>query len=95
VEETIGYEALFSPEEWDAIVSGDWTDIADGDWGSSREGEPVTHKVSVAVVHDGYELTCGACEFCDHVSDVTEADNLKRLHEEFIAVVVDRRSVDR
>jgi hypothetical protein len=24
VEETIGYEALFSPEEWDAIHSGDW-----------------------------------------------------------------------
>jgi hypothetical protein len=39
VEETIGYEALFSPEEWDVIQSGDWSDVPD-EWASPKEEGP-------------------------------------------------------
>lgn len=91
MEETIGYEALFSAEEWDAIGSGEWS--GPDDWGSPKEEEPVKHSVSVEVVDDGYELSCDACDFYDHVSDVTEADALKRLHEAFIATLVEKWTV--
>ena len=93
MEETIGYEALFSAEEWDGIRSGEWS--GPDDWGSSKEGEPTKHRVSVTVVADGYELDCDGCDFCDHVSDVTEADGLKRLHEAFVATLVEKWTVTR
>jgi hypothetical protein len=87
VEETIGYEALFTPEEWDSIDFVDWDPPEGG--GPDRK-----HSVSVAVVDDGYELACESCDFFEHTSDVTEADNLKRLHEEFVATVVERLRAD-
>lgn len=31
MEETIGYEALFSAEEWQAIVTGDWSPLDQND----------------------------------------------------------------
>ena len=55
MEETIGYEALFSPEEWYSIMSGEWS--GPDDWGSPKEGTSETkHSVTVTVVHDGYVL---------------------------------------
>ena len=53
---------------------------------------PKKHTVSVKVVDDGYELTCDACDFYD-VASVIDADNLKRLHEVFVATLVDRSEV--
>ena len=51
----IGYEALFSPEEWYSIMSGEWS--GPDDWGSPKEGTSETkHSVTVTVVHDGYVL---------------------------------------
>ncbi len=29
MEETLGYDSLFSPDEWDAIERGDWSGIVD------------------------------------------------------------------
>ena len=43
----------------------------------------------MTVVDDGYELTCSACDFWDHLSGVRDAANLKRLHEEFVATLVE------
>jgi hypothetical protein len=43
VEETIGYEALFSPDEWDAIHSGDYPDL-DNEF-SSGVAAPVPGRV--------------------------------------------------
>jgi hypothetical protein len=48
----------------------------------------------VTIVDAGYELECEHGDLFDHVSDVAEADNLKRLHEESRAVIVDRWSVE-
>jgi hypothetical protein len=95
VEETIGYEALFSPEGWDATVTGDWSGVPEEDWGPRPgEGGDVKHSVSVVIVDDGYELTCDSCDLYDHLSDATDADNLKRPHEAFLATLVDRWDVD-
>ena len=86
MEETIGYEALFSSEEWESLDIVDWEPDGGGD---------VKHTVTVVAVHDGYELGCDQGDFFDHVSDVRCAANLKRLHEEFEAVVVDRTRLER
>jgi hypothetical protein len=48
VEETIGYEALFSPEEWAAIQSGDWSGVPD-EWGSPNDESPSRVRVRVRV----------------------------------------------
>ena len=93
MEETIGYEALFSAEEWDALMSGDWTDVPPDDFPERKEGVP--HRVTVMVVDDGYELTCDSCDLYEHFSDVIDADNLRRLHEAFVATPVKNWSVDR
>ena len=85
MEETIGYEALFSAEEWESLDIVDWKPDGGGD---------VKHTVTVVAVDDGYELGCDECDFADHVSDVRCAANLKRLHEEFEAVVVASWSVE-
>jgi hypothetical protein len=102
VEETIGYEALFSAEERDAIRSGDWSDIAD-DWGSPKEGVPsVKHSVFVANPpgtyegnEDRYELECDVCDFLGAADTSEEAQAIARLHEAFVATLVDNWSVDR
>lgn len=36
MEETIGYEALFSPAEWDALIFGDYSELEETDWGQTR-----------------------------------------------------------
>jgi hypothetical protein len=36
VEGTIGYEALFSAEEWDALMSGDYSELEETEWGQTR-----------------------------------------------------------
>ena len=86
MEETIGYEALFSSEEWESLEIVDWERDGGGD---------VKHTVTVVTVDDGYELCCDQGDFLDHVSDVRCAANLKRLHEEFEAVVVERTRLER
>jgi len=69
VEETIGYEALFSAEEWDGIRSGDWSEVPSDDWGSSKEGESkAKHSVffgeELGGLGDARHLE-GACEIGD------------------------------
>ncbi len=53
------------------------------------------HSVSIRDVDDGYELTCDSCNLYEHVSDVSDADNLKRLHEAFVATLVASWAVER
>lgn len=86
MEGTIGYEALFSSEEWESL------DIVDLE---PDGGGDVKHTVTVMAVDDGYELGCDQGDFFDHVSDVRCAANLKRLHEEFEAVVVESTRLER
>ena len=101
MEETIGYEALFSAEEWDAIRSGDWSDVPADDWGSSKEGEPErNHSVFVANppgTYEGneerYELECDVCDYIGAADTSEEAQVIARLHEAFVATLVEKWTV--
>jgi hypothetical protein len=97
VEETIGYEALFSAEEWDSIMSGDWSDPDDS---GSSEGEPSKHSVFVANPpgtyegnEDRYELECDVCDYIGAADTAEQAQAIARLHEAFVATLVEKWTV--
>jgi hypothetical protein len=102
MEETIGYEALFSAEEWDAIRSGDWSDVPE-DWGSPKEESPASkHTVFVGYPpgqyegnEDRFELECDVCDYIGAADTLEEGQAIARLHEEFVATLVEKWSVDR
>lgn len=100
MEETIGYEALFSAEEWDSIMSGDWT--PPDDWGSSKEVESLKHSVFIASPpgqyegnEERFELECDVCDYIGAADSSEEAQAIARLHEAFVATLVENWSVDR
>ena len=55
MEETIGYEAPFSAEEWDALTSGDRSDIPPDDFPEPGRREALKHSVSIANPPGQYE----------------------------------------
>jgi hypothetical protein len=83
VEETIGYEALFSSEEWDALE----------DW----EPDPnQPHKITVYKGNDDrYEVDCDACGHISAEDSPFEAEKLAVLHEILRARPVESKSVER
>ncbi len=94
MEETIGYEALFSPEEWDSLDLADW----DGSSGASA-GQ---HRVTVwfppgeaAGNEERYEIECDVCGDIGAVDTEEEAQAIARLHEAFVATLVEDWSVER
>lgn len=99
MEETIGYESLFSAEEWDEIRSGDWSDP--DDWDSSKEGESRSkHSVFIANppgTYEGnderYELECDVCDYIGAADTAEEAQAIARLHEAFVATLVEKWTV--
>ena len=89
MEETIGYEALFSHEEWDALE----------DWEPDRD-QP--HKVTVWYPpgesegnDDRYEVECDVCGHISAEDSFFEADKLAVLHEILRATPVRNRSEQR
>lgn len=99
MEETIGYEALFSPEEWAGI---DFSD--DEGSGGPPEGGPDAPKHTVTVLYPPgdyvgnetrYELECDVCDHIGAAETLEEAQAIARLHEAFVATLVEKWSVDR
>ena len=89
MEETIGYEALFWSEEWDALE--DWEPDPD---------QP--HKVTVWYPpgefegnDDRFEVDCDVCGHISAEDSYFEADKLATLHEILRAWPVQTRSVAR
>lgn len=104
MEGTIGYEALFSAEEWDAIQSGDYSELEEVDlqFGSiSPDGEHTeTHEVTIydppgqhAGNEDRFELECDRCGDVGTADSEQEAKALAKLHESFVATLVDRWTI--
>jgi len=100
VEESIGYEELFSPEEWDSIVSDDWSGPDDG--GSPKWDEPQEHKVFIGNPpgqyegnEERFELECDICEHIGGADTTEEAQAIAKLHEAFVAALVENWSVGR
>ena len=80
MEETIGYEALFSPEEWDTLTG---------------HRDTTSHAVTINYPpgefegnETRYELDCDSCGHIGAVDTLANAEALARLHEEFVAVLV-------
>ena len=108
MEETIGYEALFSPEEWDAIQTGDYTNVleeAELEFGSvSPQGEKAepSHEVTIynppgqyAGNESRFELECERCGEIGTADSDEEAKAVARLHESFVATLVEKFEVTR
>ena len=96
MEETLGYDSLFSPEEWDAIERGEWG-------GLDPDGEPsgLPHVARVFAPPGQYAGNEGRFEVeCDSCGDVgaedteEDADALALLHEVLGAVVVASQEVE-
>ncbi|MDQ4144887.1 MAG: hypothetical protein M3198_14340 [Actinomycetota bacterium] len=100
MEETIGYEALFSPEQWDWIIAGEPSGPTD--WGSPNEEVSETkHSVFVATPPGQYEgngerfeLECDICDYIGAADSMEEAVAIAKLHETFVATLVEKWSVE-
>ena len=129
MEETIGYEALFSAEEWDAFDTGEWsyrdhedselepTDIDQSSSGVTAIGpgsaahrhevapeDPCpdwpSHEVRISEIEvtddeQPFQLSCNICEDIGGADSAEEAQAIARLHEAFVATLVEKWSVDR
>ena len=106
MEETIGYEALLESDQWAAVLSGDWSDVSVEDWGQGggepEDSELSTHEVTVcdpSIQDEGNEdrfgLECDACGSIGTADSAQEAEAIARLHEAFVATLVEKWSVDR
>ncbi len=58
MEETIGYEALFSSEEWDSLDIVDWKPEGDGPEGPDPDA---VHTTALYEVREGFEIECELC----------------------------------
>jgi hypothetical protein len=98
VEETIGYEDLFSDEEWDAIRSGNLWQILE-DSVPLDDSEAPRHTVAVLNPpgqYEGneasYELECDVCDHVGSANTLELAQTLGRIHEALLATIIERRT---
>ena len=80
MEETIGYEALFSAEEWDSL------DIVD--WEPDGPDPDAVHTTNLYEVLDGFEIECELCGVIGTAATPHEAEAIKALHESFTATII-------
>lgn len=102
MEETIGYEALFSPEEWDQFQTEPWSDAGtELDFEDiSPDGERVTtHEVTIynppgelAGNETKFEVECDRCGNVGAAENMIKAQAIERLHSAFVATMVDNFS---
>lgn len=88
MEDSIGYEGLFHRDECDSLDFAEWKEELD-----ACHAVTITHderKTSAA-----YELDCGSCGSIGSADDKRLAKVIARLHENFVAKLVDRWSVGR
>ncbi|MBA2312952.1 MAG: hypothetical protein H0V97_09170 [Actinobacteria bacterium] len=100
MEETIGYEALFSSREWNAMLTDDWSlldDEADLEFSGSSCGEEdeVAHQVRAYQRGTAFEAECEACGRIGAADSIEQAEAIARLHEAFVATLVESWSVER
>jgi hypothetical protein len=104
-EDVSSYEELFDPEDWAAMFFGA-SEPSAGDWGQEG-GEPydpggAKHDVTICDPpgqyqgnEDRFALECNICESIGAADTMEEAEAIARLHEAFVATLVEQWSVDR
>ena len=75
MDETIGYEALFSPDEWDSLDTPKHTVTI---WYPPGESD---------VTENSYELECDICKLIGATDTLDQAETMARLHEVLQATV--------
>lgn len=92
MEETLGYESLFSPEEWDAIERPDWggfpADIVFGPEASKHVARVFGPPGQYAGNEERFEVECDLCGDVGAGETQEEAEAIALLHEAFGAVLV-------
>ncbi|MDP9069305.1 MAG: hypothetical protein M3N53_13305 [Actinomycetota bacterium] len=92
MEETIGYEALFSREEWDSL---ELAEEADGG-ADDRHGVTIWYPPGEFAGNEArHELECKRCGYIGAADGADEAEVMARLHESFVATLVESWSVER
>lgn len=107
MEESIGYEDLFSAEEWDGLDIGEWSDPDDEPnlvfADVSPDGEVIedAHRVTIyrgeRALQDGearFEVECERCGPVAGAETEQEAQTIGRLHETMVATLVEKWRVD-
>ncbi len=123
MEASIGYEALFSAREWNAIQTGDWSELDDEDPefppldgkfssgvattscpGSAAQRREVApedpssyaprHAVEIAELaatedQQPFQLVCSICDEIGAADTSEEAQAIARLHQAFVATLID------
>ncbi len=92
MEETIGYEALFSSEEWNLLDTVDWEPEGDGPEGPDPDA---VHTTALYEVKEGFEIECELCGTVGTANGEIEAQAIARLHEAFVATLVKTFEVTR
>jgi hypothetical protein len=93
VEETIGYEALLSAEEWEAVQGGDWS--AAGEVLDLENIDDSPHPVRVYEAGEAFDVECELCGTVGSSDSEAEAQAIARLHEAFIASLAEKWTLDR
>ena len=101
MEESIGYKALFPPEEWAEL---DFAEVSETEeWCSPEDGQATRlHDVDVCYPpgqyegnEERYELECNICDYIGAAGTLEEAQAIARLHKAFVATLAEKWSVDR
>ena len=92
MEETIGYEALFSSEEWDSLDIVDWEPDGEGPDGPDADA---VHATAVYKVEGGFEVECELCGSIGIAGAEDEAAAIATLHTSFVATLVEKFEVTR
>ena len=97
MEETIGYEALFSSEEWDSLDTApfdtaEWAPEGDGPEGPDPDA---VHTAALYEIPEGFEIECELCGTVGTANGEIEAQAIARLHETFVATLVEKFEVTR
>ena len=92
MEETLGYDSLFSPEEWDAIERADWSAFPVDELGlEPKHVARVFGPPGQYADNEGrFEIECDVCGDVGAGGTQDEADAIALLHEAFGAVIVEQ-----
>jgi hypothetical protein len=93
VEETIGYESLFSAEDWSSLQNDEWA-LADEDFELQAADPDTKHEVRIYETKTGFDVECELCGSVGSADDESMAQVLGRFHETLQAMVVQAMVVE-
>ena len=88
MEETIGYESLFSAEDWSSFQTDEW--VLAGEAFELQGTDPeARHEVRIYETKTGFDVECELCGSVGSADDESMAQVVQRFHETLQAMVVE------